>query len=267
MRQPFCLYCRTALHGTESCDPEHPVVDLATPAGRDQLHAESFVTTSAVAIEHRAWTWKRLLPMGLLVAGFAFVAAGQFFAAVVIGMVAGVTIALSAIRDDSSRAPARPKLRAVGARALPTASTVAEHRVGTIVSGIPMPGPFTGQECVGWIVEIALAEAGVMLRDGETRGLGVELRDGHVVHIAPGMLRMHLRARSDSMSSDAIATYLASLDLAEELIRWDEARALELRVGDHVELTAEFASREVTGYRESAPLALRTLDVPFVRRV
>ena len=268
MPQPFCLYCRAVLRGPLTCEPEHPVVDLATDQGREGLRSESFVATTAGGVElRRTWAWQRLLPMGLVAMGFAFVAARQFFAAVVVGMVAGAMIAVGALRSDARRIlPLKPQLRALGARALPAPSPSAERMVGTIVSGTPMPGPFTGGECVGWVVEISLAEAGVMLRDGETRGLGIELRDGRGLRVPPGTLRMHMRARSDSMSSEALAQYVVRFEEGEELIRWDEARVLELRVGDQVELTAEVTGDDAIGYRGTGSLSFMTLDAPFVRR-
>jgi len=270
---PFCLDCRSALRGVRSCDPRHRVVDLARADGRDAMIHEVF-ERDVSTIEELPRPW---LPPGLvlfavagvsIVIGVALLIAGQVLVALVIGACGLGAIAFGLeprLAGQTPRTAARP--RALGARAEPPWSVAPEKFVGTIESAVGTRSPFAREECAGWALEVSLAGAGVMLRDGVTSGMTIALEGGRTLIVPSEMLRLARGASSDDVDSDALSAHVAAVD---ELIAWDEARALVLRVGDRVEIVCSIRESDdaaPSGYREVTATRLTAVDVPVVRRV
>lgn len=263
MRQPFCADCRSVLRGTTECQPQHRVIEIADDEGRQQLAAVIWQPSGEVAVPRRGMSFAlQYAPGLLLIGGIALVLSNHVFPAVVVGVIA-LGVLSFATGEQLSRARVSTPLRATGASAAPWID--GERFVGTITDGVEEASPLGSATAVGWAAEISLAAAGVMLRDGATKGLTVALTDGRTLHVAAGMLRLAMRGRTDLLPSDHVATYVASLGA----IPWDEARALQLHIGDTVEITAPTTAASTApavGYRDSAATELVTTDLPFVRK-
>jgi hypothetical protein len=269
MQQPFCIDCRSALRGVEACEPDHRVVDLADAHGRESLRIETYRRNGHETAPVSAWSWFSLgrLPSGtLLLIGGWLVATGHVPGGLLVGVLAAGTITAGLLRSGRSSSRV-PLLRPLGARVAPP-WIAAPRLVGKIVSGTTMRAPFGSGECVGWALSVTLAEGGVMLLDGQSHGFDVELRDGRLLTVRPGMLRLALGARSDTVSSDEIAGHVSALAREEALIPWGEARAVVLSVGDRVEIAADASgdARGSSSYRDAAGATLATTGIPSIRR-
>lgn len=229
--------------------------------------------TTRVIDRPRVWIPPGLSASGVallsMLVGFALIFTDHLVIAFVVGICAFAVIGIAGSGSTVERKP--PKVltdRTIrGATAEPPWSAAPDKFVGTITSAAGTRSPFSREECAGWALEVSLAGVGVMLRDGATGGMTLDLGDGRTLTIPAEMLRLARGASSDNLDSVALDDHIE--EVAKE-IEWDEARAIELRVGDRIEVVATASptdEAEPSGYRDITGSSLTVVDVPVVRRV
>jgi hypothetical protein len=133
------------------------------------------------------------------------------------------------------------------------------------------PAPFTGTPCAAWAVTIThdrTTNGPVMLRDGATAGLTLELDDGRTAQIPAGRVRIAARGDEAKVSID----YLRSIDRdyhdieAHGVIVVDEGHEVRLAIGDAVEIVGgleeRFDPNAPGGYREAPATQLILSGTP-----
>jgi hypothetical protein len=254
---PFCLDCRTVLRGARTCDSQHELVDLATAEGRELLVRLAFT------YEDERWR----LPIGVWMVGAVVLgilavafAVNRYYLQTALSILGAIAFAGFAFVPRSDRR----RTKMLPARAAPPWSIGSEKLVGTIVSSQGTRSPFSAGDCAGWVLEVSLSGSGITLRDGVTAGMTLELADGRTLVVPSDMLRLQLGAGSDPIDSDRITAHVASV---HDRIAWDEARAVELRVGDRIEVVAPVREGGPSHYRDVRGVCLTAIDVPVIRRV
>ena len=141
---------------------------------------------------------------------------------------------------------------------------------GTIRAGAPASRPpFRGDPCVGYGLVLTVVDTStwIVVRDGWTLGVTIELHDGRVVNVPAGRIVVTLR-ELERIEDNDIDAYLDWLDVPPRwtrrpLVPVDVGFVARLRVGDRVTLRAELeVEPRAVDYRTVPPL--RTTGVPIL---